>query len=351
MIVSSSSTTGTIMAFHHGISKKEPVSGIIPMRDAQTNVIALLAFSNDADPLIFPLDTPVLITSINKGLAGAGTQGNLRSSLETIAAITNPTLIVVRISDPFVNNNFDASTVIGTTLSTGQRTGLQAFLTAKSILGLTPKILVAPDVESPAVVQSLASICKKLRAYSYITPRDEFGIMLETEQQVVAYRDTLAFREIEIVWPEWTSDNVFLGAESTEISCVGATESVMLNFAKNVVFKIIHNGTEIYNDKIAIGPAGQSMSPILMDLVALEASMTGPLEIFNRLEFKNLTLEPQRFEITAYAEEQLSEPATPLPFFLQLPQLNQSLHYEDWRLSDDGTIYSKVTFCLSQRAD
>ena len=216
--------------FHHGISKKEPASGIIPMHDAETNTIALLAFSDDADPLVFPLNTPILVTSINRALAASGTEGNLRASLETISAITNPTLIVVRIEDPFTDEVFNQSRVIGSTLPTGQRTGLQAFLTAKSILGLTPKILIAPDVETPEVVQTLASICKKLRAYSYITPRDQFGVMLETMEQVVAYRDTLGFREIEIVWPEWTSENVFLGQlqAPSQISCAGATPSAIL---------------------------------------------------------------------------------------------------------------------------
>lgn len=221
--------------FHHGISKKEPASGIIPMRDAETNTVALLAFSNDADANVFPLNTPVLVTSINRALAASGTEGNLRASLETIAAITNPTLIVVRIADPFTGNNFDQSKVIGTTLPSGERTGLQAFLTAKSILGLTPKIISLPDVESPDVVQALAAVCKKLRAYSYITPRDELGVMLQTMEEVTAYRDTLGFREIEIVWPEFTGGNVFLGKKTSDVvlGCEGATFQITLGIMTN----------------------------------------------------------------------------------------------------------------------
>lgn len=199
--------------FHHGVSKKEPSSGIIPMRDANTTVIGLIAFSNDADATVFEENKPVLITSINRALAASGTEGNLRAALEAIAPITSPTLVVVRIPDPFIGDKFDQSKVIGSTLPTGQRTGLQALLTAKSILGVTPKILAVPDCESPDVVQSLGAICKKLRAYAYITPRDEFAVMLENKEQVVAYRDTLGFREIEIIYPEWTSGNVFLGKQ------------------------------------------------------------------------------------------------------------------------------------------
>ena len=244
--------------FHHGISKKEPASGIIPMRDAETNTVALLAFSDDADADVFPLDTPVLVTSINRALAASGTEGNLRASLETIAAITNPTLIVVRIADPFTTETFDQSKVIGTTLPTGERTGLQAFLTAKSILGLTPKIISLPDVESPDVVQALAVICKKLRAYSYITPRDELGVMLPTMEEVTAYRDTLGFREIEIVWPEFTGGNVFLGKKTSDVvlGCEGATSQITLGMMTNggmyevyVNEQLIENSTGLFEGR------------------------------------------------------------------------------------------------------
>ncbi|MEG2266471.1 MAG: hypothetical protein RSC68_19310, partial [Acinetobacter sp.] len=128
---------------------------------------------------------------------------------------TNPTLIIIRIPNPFLDEVFAANKVIGTTTSEG-RTGIQALLTAKSILGLTPKIIIAPEVESPDVVEALAAVCKKLRAYSYITPRDTTAAMLATAELVTAYRSTLAHREIEIIWPEWTSGNVFQGAESGE---------------------------------------------------------------------------------------------------------------------------------------
>ncbi len=217
--------------FHHGISKRELGSGIIPMRDANTSVIGLIAFSNDADEFTFPLNTPALITSINQGIADSGTEGNLRSSLEAIAAMTSPTLVVVRIQDPFTGQSFDQSKVIGTTLDTGQRIGIQALLTAKSILGLTPKIIIAPDVEAPSVTQALAAVCKKLRAFAYVTPRDEFGLMLQTMPEVTTYRNTLSDREIMLIWPEFTNGNVLQPKPKSEISCAGATNTVSMHRA------------------------------------------------------------------------------------------------------------------------
>ena len=199
--------------FHHGITGRETASGKIPIRDAATAVIAMLAFADDADEEAFPLDTPVLINSINRVLPKAGTTGNLRKNLEIIAQITSPTLVVIRINDPN-GEVLDQSLVIGTTEDAGQRTGLQALLTVKSVLGITPKIICVPDVETIDVANAIGVICKKLRAYSYITPRNNNGVILSTASDLVRYRDMLASREIEIIWPEWTSGNVFLGIEN-----------------------------------------------------------------------------------------------------------------------------------------
>ncbi|WP_151707223.1 hypothetical protein [Acinetobacter sp. TUM15064] len=197
--------------FHHGITAKESALGKIPIRNADTNTIAMLAYADDADEDTFPLNTPVLVTSINRVLSKAGVTGNLRKNLEIISAITSPTLVVIRIANPFINAEFDQSLVIGTTVDNGQRTGLQALLTVKSKLGLTPKIICVSDTETIDVANALGAICKKLRAYSYITPRDDQGVIFDKAEDVVDFRNMLAFREIELIWPEWMSGNVLLG--------------------------------------------------------------------------------------------------------------------------------------------
>ena len=199
--------------FHHGITGREPSSGPIPIRTSSTAVIGLIAVSNDADETVYPLNTPVLITSITRGMAAAGFDGNLRKSLEAIQPITNPTVVVVRVDNPFGMEVFDDSLIIGTTQPNGQRTGIQALLTAKSKLGMTPKILIAPDLETPDVVQAMIAVDKKLRAMCYVTPRDTDAVMLPTQESVVLYRDTLGDREVCLIWPEWTSGNVLLGVE------------------------------------------------------------------------------------------------------------------------------------------
>lgn len=196
--------------FHHGITGNEPIGGVVPIQTTATAVIGLIAYADDADPAIYPLDTPVLVTSMSRAFIGAGYEGTLRKSLEAIQPITNPTIVIVRIADPFSDAGLNDSLVIGSTNGAGERSGIQALLTAKSVLGVTPKINIAPWLETPDVVQALIAVNKKLRAYSYVTPRDEDGVMLATQQLVVAYRDTIGAREIELIWPEWTSGNVLL---------------------------------------------------------------------------------------------------------------------------------------------
>jgi len=188
--------------FHHGISAAEVNSGIIPIRTAATAVIGLVAVASDADASVFPLDTPVLVTSISRALISAGYDGTLRRALEAMQPITNPTMVVIRVA------NTDPTTVIGS--GSGQRTGVHALLTAQSVLGITPKILVAPELETPDVDQALIAVAKKLRAMVYATPRDAQQVMLTTKEAVVTYRDTLAAWEIILIWPEFTSGNVLL---------------------------------------------------------------------------------------------------------------------------------------------
>ena len=231
--------------FHHGITGRETASGKIPIRDAATAVIAMLAFADDADEEAFPLNTPVLVTSINRILPKAGTTGNLRKNLEIISQITSPTLVVIRIDDP-LGAVLNQSLVIGTTEETGQRTGLQALLTVKSVIGLTPKIICVPDVETIDIANAIGAICKKLRAYAYITPRNRDGIILETAYAVVNFRNMLAFREVELLWPEWTSGNVFLGSTDSELEFTEISiQSLPLNHSVSLTYDLYHNGENL----------------------------------------------------------------------------------------------------------
>ncbi|MFZ3193970.1 MAG: hypothetical protein WA154_12295 [Moraxellaceae bacterium] len=84
--------------FHHGVTAQEQQSGVLPIRNASISTIGLIAYADDADDTVFPLDTPVRVSSIPRLLEAAGLHGTLRKSLEAINQITNPTLVVVRVA-------------------------------------------------------------------------------------------------------------------------------------------------------------------------------------------------------------------------------------------------------------
>ena len=85
--------------FHHGIRVDEINEGTIPIRTVSTAVIGMLATADDADPDVFPENTPVLITNVNGVLGNAGDKGTLARSLEAISQQTKPYTIVVRVPE------------------------------------------------------------------------------------------------------------------------------------------------------------------------------------------------------------------------------------------------------------
>ena len=148
-------------------------------------------------------------------------------------------------------------------------------------------------------------------------------------------------------------------AQHESFTCVGGTENALLNFDRNMIFKIVHNDLELPKGKILINANGQLIHPLLIvDGITIQAKMTNVVtEIFDLLEFKNLTSEPQRFEITVYPED-LRDPPDPddpveaIGFFNPIAQDNETLYYEDpvpaeTELNEPFTLYKKVSFCLA----
>lgn len=172
--------------YHHGITATETTQGILPMRNANISVIGLIATSTDADATMYPADTPVLLTGISKdNLDKAGTQGTLKTSLQTIRDITNPTVVVMRVTDA---DNVDV---------------LDELLACQSRLGVMPKILGAPEIDTPKLVRKLVSIAKRRRGSVYASPRKEDGTLITDKTAIVAYRDTFGDRELNLIENAW----------------------------------------------------------------------------------------------------------------------------------------------------
>lgn len=173
-------------AFHHGISAQELTQGIMPMRNANVSVIGLVVTSTDADVDMYPADTPVLLTGITQdNIDKAGITGTLRNCLQTIRDIHNPTVIILRVTEPLVVDSLDV------------------LLTCPSRFGLMPKRLGAPEIDTPDVVLKLVSIAKKRRGMVYASPRTADGALITDKALITAYRDTYGDRELCLIDGEW----------------------------------------------------------------------------------------------------------------------------------------------------
>lgn len=173
-------------AFHHGISAQELTQGIMPMRNANVSVIGLVVTSTDADDIMYPSDTPVLLTGITQdNIDNAGTNGTLRDCLQAIRDIHNPTIVILRMSEPL-----DVDT-------------LDVLLTCPSRFGLMPKRLGAPEIDTPDVVLKLVSIAKKRRGIVYASPRTADGALITDKAAIVTYRDSYGDRELCLIDGEW----------------------------------------------------------------------------------------------------------------------------------------------------
>jgi len=189
-------------SYHHGLRVVEINEGTRPIRTIATAVQGLIATAEDADATVFPLNTAVLITNTQAAVAKAGTNGTLKTALQAMANQANSICVVVRVAAA-EDEAAQTANVIGTVDATGKYTGAKALLLAKAKLGVQPRIIGAPGLDTQAVATELATIAKKLRAFAYV-----YAWGCETKEEVVAYRDAFAARELMVIWPNFVAFNV-----------------------------------------------------------------------------------------------------------------------------------------------
>ena len=186
----------------HGVRVLELNDGTRPIRTIPTAVIGMVCTAEDADAAFFPLDTPVLITNVQTAVGKAGVKGTLGASLQAIADQTRPYAIVVRVEQG-ADEAATTSALIGTTTADGKYTGMKALLAAKARLGMVPRILGVPGLDSLPVATALASIAQQLRAFAYVSAWD-----CKTKEEVVAYRENFGAREFMVIWPDFLNFNI-----------------------------------------------------------------------------------------------------------------------------------------------
>ncbi|KQN58004.1 phage tail sheath protein [Erwinia sp. Leaf53] len=195
--------------FHHGVRVVEINEGTRTISTVSTAIVGMVCTAEDADAAAFPLDTPVLLTNPRAAIAKAGTKGTLSASLQAIADQAKPVVVVVRVK-PGTTDAETTSNIIGRTDENGRYTGMKALLSAQTQLGVKPRILGVPGLDSLPVATALASIAQQLRAFAYVAAWN-----CKTISDAITYRENFSQRELMVIWPDFLAWNTTANASET----------------------------------------------------------------------------------------------------------------------------------------
>jgi phage tail sheath protein FI len=164
----------------------------------------------------FPLNTPVLVTNVFEAIGNAGTTGTLPAALDAIADQANTPIVVVRVEQGTTESETTAN-VIGTVTAQGKKTGLKALLAAEQNLGVKPRIIGAPGLDTPAVTAEAVAMAQKLRAFVYASCHG-----CEVIEDAILYRNSYGARELMLIWPDFVAFDVNTASTSTAFAVARA---------------------------------------------------------------------------------------------------------------------------------
>jgi phage tail sheath protein FI len=188
------------MPVRHGIFINEPVDAARAIVDVATAVIGLPFVAADADPDLFPLNKPVLIGDVRAALGSVGDEGTGGTALEAIHDQVSPIIVAVR-CETTANPEDQDEAIIGT-IAGGAYTGIQALLAAEAIVGVRPRILGAPGLDSAAVFGELGIIAQRLNAMAY-----GYCSGATSVSEALVYAEDFALREQMLIWPGTSAPN------------------------------------------------------------------------------------------------------------------------------------------------
>lgn len=194
--------------YHHGVRVVEINEGTRPIRTVATAVVGMVCTAEDADPVAFPLNRPVLLTDVLTASGKAGDKGTLAKSLDAIADQASPVTVVVRVAEG--EDAAETTTnIVGGVTTGGQYTGMKALLAAEAQLGVRPRILGVPGLDSLPVATELVLTAQKLRGFAYASAWD-----CSTVSEATAYRENFGARELMTIWPDFVNWDTTLNANA-----------------------------------------------------------------------------------------------------------------------------------------
>lgn len=128
----------------HGVETIELDSPSGPVETVKSNVIGLVGTAPDADPDIFPLNTPVAVFADALKAGQLKSAGTLLDGIDAIFSQKSAVVVVTRVAEG-VSQEETWSNAVGS--PTG-KTGVWSLLKARPTLKVIPKLLVAPGMTS-----------------------------------------------------------------------------------------------------------------------------------------------------------------------------------------------------------
>lgn len=151
--------------FLHGVEVVEIDAGPRPIQTVKSSVIGVVGTAPEADANHFPLNSPILIAGKRSEAAALGTTGTLPAALDDVFDQAGAMVVVIRVAAGADEAETLSNVIGGVDIETGQYLGIQALLAAESELGVTPKILVAPEfTQNTALVSEMMGVAERLRA-------------------------------------------------------------------------------------------------------------------------------------------------------------------------------------------
>lgn len=182
--------------FLHGIEVVDIDGGARPIRTIKSSVIGVVGTAPDADVAAFPANVPVLVAGRRTEAAKLGTGGSLPKAIDGIFDQAGAVVVVVRVEEAEDTSGTISSVIGGVAEATGTRTGLQALLDANSVLGVRPRLLIAPGFSHEmAVATEMVSLAGRMKAVAILDGPNT------TDAEAIAYRENFGSPRAYLVDP------------------------------------------------------------------------------------------------------------------------------------------------------
>ncbi len=150
--------------FLHGVETTDIKHGTASVREVKTGVIGLIGTAPQGDVNKLTL----CLNSTDDSQFGQVTANHtIPAALKSLREQGAGMVMVINVGTD--TSEVQISDIIGTTLDTGKRTGIQHLVDGYGIYGFDAKILIAPNFSSiPAVAAALEAIANRLKAVAYV---------------------------------------------------------------------------------------------------------------------------------------------------------------------------------------